>query len=148
MRVASDAGEDLVGGFGPNERLGGFVVGGDEFADGGLQFADTAVNPAADLLVGEFGKPPLDQVDPGPVGGRVVDMEAWTLRKPPPDEGRLVGPIVVHDDVDIEWGGTSASIASRNLRNSTERWRRCNWLITRLVFRFNAANNEVVPCRS
>ena len=60
LRVASDAGEDLVGGFGPNERLGGFVVGGDEFADGGLQFADTAVNPAADLLVGEFGKPPLD----------------------------------------------------------------------------------------
>src|SRR2546425_4272946 len=100
LRVASDAGEDLVGGFGPKERLGGFVVGGDEFADGGLQFADTAVNPAADLLVGEFGKPPLDQVDPGPVGGRVVDMEAWTLRKPPPDEGRLVGPIVVHDDVD------------------------------------------------
>ena len=79
MRVASDAGEDLVGGFGPNERLGGFVVGGDEFADGNLQFADTAVNPAADLLVGEFGKPP-------------------------PDEGRLVGPIVVHDDVDIEVG--------------------------------------------
>src|SRR2546427_4398921 len=31
-------------------------------------------------------------------------MEAWTLRKPPPDEGRLVGPIVVHDDVDIEVG--------------------------------------------
>src|SRR2546425_13163928 len=86
LRVASDASEDLVGGFGPNERLGGFVVGGDEFADGGLQFADTAVNPAAGLIVGEFVKPPLDPVDPGPGGGRGVEMGAWRLRKPPPDE--------------------------------------------------------------
>jgi hypothetical protein len=90
LRVAGNAGEDLVGRFDPKERLGSFVVGGDEFADGGLQFADAAVNAAADLLVGEFGKPALDQIDPGPIGGRVVDMEAWTLRKPPPDEWRLV----------------------------------------------------------
>src|SRR4051794_22116651 len=38
-------------------------------------------------------------------------------------------------------------MTSRNLRNSTERWRRCNWPITRLVFNSRAANNEVVPLR-
>ena len=47
MRVASDAGEDLVGGFGPNERLGGFVVGGDEFAVSHMKWSNFAKNASA-----------------------------------------------------------------------------------------------------
>ena len=46
-----DARENLVGGFGPDERLEIRMVGVDECLDGGLQLRHAAVRPAADLFV-------------------------------------------------------------------------------------------------
>src|SRR6202167_6142043 len=77
LRGMSGAGQDLVGGFGPNEGLGIFIVHVDEFADGRFQVFYTAEHAPTNSLVGEFGKPSLHQVDPGSVGGSEVDMKAW-----------------------------------------------------------------------
>ena len=41
-----------------------------------LQLAGAPVGPAPDLLLGEHREPALDLIDPGAVGGGVVDMEA------------------------------------------------------------------------
>jgi len=49
---------------------------GDKVADGRFQLGDTPVDAAAELLVGEFGKPPLHEIEPRPVGRGEMDMEA------------------------------------------------------------------------
>src|SRR5712692_7862766 len=72
------------------------------FADGGFQILHAAKHAAANPLVGEFGEPSLDQVDPGAIGRREVDMEPWALGEPLPDDRRFVGAVVVHDEVDVE----------------------------------------------
>ena len=46
---ARDAGEDLVRGLGPDERLWFRVVYVDEFSDGLLEFGDAAVTAAAEI---------------------------------------------------------------------------------------------------
>jgi hypothetical protein len=60
---AGDAGEDLVGGLGPDEGLGLGVVDVDDFADRLLEPGDAAVRAAADLLLRELGEPALDAAD-------------------------------------------------------------------------------------
>jgi hypothetical protein len=79
LRVASDAGQDLVRGFGPNEGLGIFIVYVDEFADGRFQVFDTTEHASSNSLVREFGESSLHQVDPGSVGGSEVDRKPGRL---------------------------------------------------------------------
>jgi hypothetical protein len=74
----------------------------DEGADIGRQFADTAMDGSAELLVGEVGEEAFDLVEPGRAGGREMDMPARTLGEPGVDRRRLVGGIVVHHQMDIE----------------------------------------------
>jgi len=50
LREAGDAGEDLVGGLGPDEGFGGVVMRGNELADGGFELGDAAVHPTTELL--------------------------------------------------------------------------------------------------
>jgi len=47
LSVASNAGQDLVGGLGPNERCGILVVDVDGFTNGGFQFLHTAKHATA-----------------------------------------------------------------------------------------------------
>ena len=68
MTKAGDAVEDFVRRLGPDEGLGCCIRDGDVAADGVLEFAGTAVRPATDLLFGEGGEPPLDQIDPRGAG--------------------------------------------------------------------------------
>jgi len=70
----SDAGEDLVRGLGPDVGLGIVVVGVDVLLDGVAQLADAAVAPTPQLLIGQIGEVPLDEVDPGAVRGGEVDL--------------------------------------------------------------------------
>ena len=79
------------------------------------------------------------QVQPGGAGGREVDMEAGPFGEPVPDQRRLVGGVVVRNQVHVQPAGTSDSMASRNLRNSTARWRRWHWPITLPVLASKAA---------
>src|ERR1700746_2811208 len=102
MSGASDAGEDVVGGFGPHERGRLLIVGVEKLHHRTLQFADAAMRATANLLIGELRKPTLHQIQPRAVGRGEVRMKAGPLGKPVPDRRSLVGAVVVHDDMDVE----------------------------------------------
>ena len=148
LAKAGNVGQYLVGGLGPDKRFGIFVGDVQIAVDGSLQFGAAPMHAAAQLLFGEQTEPALHQVQPGGAGGCEVHMEAGPLGQPVADQRRLVGGVVVRDQVDVEVGrlaGTSASMVSRNLRNSTAR---CRWWqrpITLPVLVSKAANSEVVP---
>ena len=73
---ASNAGEDVVGGFHPDKWLGICIVGREVEANGILQSARAAVAPATDLLFGELSEPTFHLIDPGRVGGREMQVES------------------------------------------------------------------------
>src|SRR5215469_8642062 len=104
LRVTGDAGQDLICGFGPDKRFGIFVMHVNVFTDGSFQFFHAAEHAPPNSLVGEFGEPALDQVNPGTVSGSVVDMKTWTLREPFSDKGGFVSSVVVHNDMHLESG--------------------------------------------
>ena len=61
----------------PDERLRIGIVVGQVQADGILQCTRAAVAATPKLLFGQGGEPALDLVDPGRVGRREVQVEAW-----------------------------------------------------------------------
>jgi len=70
-------------------------MGRDELSNGLLQVLNTAVGTTPDLALGEQGKPALDLIQPGSMGGSEVQMIAGSLLQPLPHPGRLVGTVVV-----------------------------------------------------
>ncbi len=70
-----------------------------------FQFPAAPVHSPAQLFVGEQCKPALHQVEPGGAGGCEVNMEAGPLGESIPDERRLVGSVVVHNQVYVQVGG-------------------------------------------
>jgi hypothetical protein len=68
--------EDVLGGFGPDERLRVFVPVLDPFPNVVLQGHPALVNPAADQLLGQEPEPALDLVDLGRAGRGEVQVEA------------------------------------------------------------------------
>ena len=105
LRVTSDAGQDLVCGFGPDEVGWILVMYVDVLADGGFQVFHTSKHAPSNALIGEFGEPSLHQIDPGTVGGGEVDMKSGSFSEPFPDDGCFMRAVVVHDDMDIESDG-------------------------------------------
>jgi hypothetical protein len=99
---ASDAGENVVGGFGPLEGARLLIVGVEKLRNRAFQFADAALRSPANLLVGKLRKATLDQIQPGAVGRGEVRMKAGPLGKPLAGKRGLVGAVVVHDDMDVE----------------------------------------------
>src|SRR2546421_8178107 len=97
-----DAGEDLFGRLDPDERLGVFIVGGEVEPDCVLESAGAAMSAAPKLLLSQGGEPPLDLIDPGGIGRREVEVEAGMPQKPSMDQRRLVGAVVVEDQVHVE----------------------------------------------
>ena len=57
------------------------------------------MRPAANLLLGERGEPALDEIHPRRASGGEVQMEARPLGQPPMNQRRLVGPVVVEDEM-------------------------------------------------
>src|SRR4029450_2933745 len=100
-----DAREDFVGGFRPDERLGRRVTHGDEREDRRLQRAGTVMNSPLDLFLRQQGKPALNEVEPGGAGRSEVQMKAGMPGEPAMNEGRLVGAVVVQNQVHLELGG-------------------------------------------
>ncbi len=94
----TDLGEDLVGGGGPGERLGGAVPVGDVVADLAGQGVDGGKGAAADRLAGDDPEPGLDLVDPGRADGGEVDVDMRVRVQP---GGHVGGGQVVQDDVDL-----------------------------------------------
>ena len=99
---ALDGAEDVIGGFGPFEGFGVLVCRVDVVEDGALQLLGGAMDAAPDLLVGQQPEPALDLVQPGGAGGCEMGLPARPFGEPVADRLGLVGPVVVHDDVDVE----------------------------------------------
>src|SRR5438128_11063475 len=97
--------EDLVGGFGPDERFRVLVVVIDEAADSVFQLACAAVDAAPDLFFGQLSEPALDQIEPGSRGGSEVQVEARTFGKPAADPVGFMRTVVVQDEVHVEFCG-------------------------------------------
>ena len=97
-----DGGEDVIGGFGPFEGFGVLVCRVDVVEDGALQLLGGAMDAAPDLFVGQQPEPALDLVEPGGAGGCEMGLPARPFGEPVADRLGLVGPVVVHDDVDVE----------------------------------------------
>jgi hypothetical protein len=60
-----------------------------------------AVNAATNLLVGEYARPALDEIDPGCARRCEVQMEARSLQEPSLDGRRFVGAEIVEHEVDV-----------------------------------------------
>lgn len=99
---ALDGGEDFIGGLGPCEGRGVFVVRVDEGADVGLELAGRAVHATLQLLAGQLGEPAFDLIEPGGGCWREMDVPVRPPSQPRLDRWRLVSGVVVHDDVDVE----------------------------------------------
>src|SRR5437588_5114705 len=91
LAVGGDPVEDLLGALVSYVGLGVFVPVGDPGADRGDEVMDRAMRAAPDLLRGQLGKPALDEVQPGAVGGREVQGEARMAQQPALDRGSLAG---------------------------------------------------------
>ena len=92
-------GEDLVGGFRPDERPRRVVGDREVLANGGLQRADTAVRAALDLLLAEEREPALDEIEPRGAGRREVHVKPRVPGEPPPHARGFVRAVVVEDQV-------------------------------------------------
>src|SRR5215467_3547653 len=89
MTEATHAFQDLAGRLRPHEGLRMSVGDPDVPEDAQLEFPGTAVDAAAQLLLGERGKPTLDEVDPqgsrrgeGPADAGMASQLAMDRRGP------------------------------------------------------------------
>ena len=93
--------DDFVGIGGPCEGFRFcFVVLGDEAVDGGLQVDDGLEDAVSEPSPGQFGEEALDGVEPRTRCWREVEGPARMPVEPRHYLRRLVGGIVVEDDVD------------------------------------------------
>lgn len=72
MAEASDAGDDGVGGFGPDEGLWAAVGVADVAMDRGFEIVGPFEGAALQASAGEKSEPALDAIEPG--GGRRGDV--------------------------------------------------------------------------
>ena len=70
--------------------------------DSGDQVFDAPEAASANCLLGDEPEPTFDLIEPGRVGGSVVDLEAWPLCEPESYFCMLVGGIIVHDQMNIQ----------------------------------------------
>ena len=91
------AGQDVVGSFGPAERLRVGVGDVGVNVDRVLELPDAAVHAASELTLGGQRKEALDLVQPRRAGGREVHVPARPLQQPGFHRRRLVGAVVVSE---------------------------------------------------
>jgi hypothetical protein len=97
-----DLAEDEVGIRLPHKRLGIFVaviqVGEHRF----LQRTNGRVAATADTSFGYLREQPFYQVEPASAGRREVYVVAWMPRQPSSNLADLVGPLIIHHQVNVE----------------------------------------------
>jgi hypothetical protein len=74
----------------------------EKVADRFFEFEGAAMGSALDLALAQDGEPALDEVQPRPGGRREVQVVAGVAGEPGLDGRRLVGAVVVHDQVNVE----------------------------------------------
>src|SRR5437899_13025418 len=85
LTISRHAGEDLVGGFVPDERRGRLVADRQVLTNRGLECARAAMSASFDLLLRERREPPLHQVEPGGAGGSEVHVKPRMPSEPASD---------------------------------------------------------------
>jgi len=80
------------------------VCHGDVLPNGSLERMDTRVDSAAELAFGEQREPALHESQPRRTGWGEVQVEPRPFQKPPADQGRLMGAIVVQDHMHVQVG--------------------------------------------
>jgi hypothetical protein len=100
--------EDGFGAGSPLEGLWALVSMLDPVVNRGLEFGDVVEGPSPDALASDFGEEPLNEVEPGTGCRREVQCEAFASRQPALNGRRLVGGVVVEDQVQIEMCGRLA----------------------------------------
>ena len=98
-------GDDGIWLGGPDERLGVEVAVFDPVGDRGFEFGYAGEGAAADALARDLGKQPLDEVEPGRGCRGEVRGEAGVSLEPALDRGRLVGGVIVEDQMQVEIRG-------------------------------------------
>ena len=73
-----------------------------ELVDSGDQIPDAAEAAATDGPLSNRSKPAFHLIEPGRIGGRVVDVETWPGGEPDAHFGVFVGGVVVHDQVHVQ----------------------------------------------
>jgi len=138
--------EDLVSGFGPDEGFRMVIVDLQIALDHGFEFARAAEGAAPNLFGGERREPALDQIDPGGAGGSEVDMEAGPLGQPVADQGGLVGPVVIDNEMDLKRLGNIGVDGVEKLPE-LHRPMATMALADHAALKSSAANRLVVPWR-
>src|SRR5712664_3797237 len=100
--------EDGFGAGGPLEGLWVLVSMLDPLVNRGLEFGDVVEGSSPDALASDFGEEPLDEVEPGTGCRREVQCEAFVSHQPALHGRRLVGGVVVEDQMQIEMCGRLA----------------------------------------
>jgi hypothetical protein len=100
LSPAVDGGEDDVGRFGPDERLGLIVDVRDEAVDSGLKLDDRGEDAAFEPLPGKLGEQALDRIGPGAGSRGEMKGEALMPLQPGRDLWMFVGGVVIENHVD------------------------------------------------
>jgi hypothetical protein len=78
------------------------IVSLDEGNNVSSERCDAAINAAADFPFGKERKEALNLIEPGRTGRRQMNMPARPLGQLASDQRRLVGGVIVPDEMDIE----------------------------------------------
>ncbi len=101
---SSHTGQDLVDRLRPHEGLGSGIAEGNVGKDRGFERRRAPMRPALDLFVGEQGEPAFDEIEPGTTGRREVEMEPALAGQPAVNHRRLVGAVVIENQVHAQIG--------------------------------------------
>src|SRR5437870_6642185 len=102
--ISCEIAEDLVGGLDPEVGTRVFVPVVEPGADVAFELGDAAVDAAAEHLGGDLGEPALDEVEPGGALRDEVEHKARVADEPALDRWRLVGGVIVEDQMQLEPG--------------------------------------------
>ena len=93
--------ENVLGGLAPDEGLRLGVVQQQIVVDRVLEVVDAGVAAATDALCGDLGEEALHKVQPGRAGGHEVQLEAGMIFQAGLNLRRLVGGVVIENQVDV-----------------------------------------------
>lgn len=79
---------------------------GDVLLDGSDEVTHIVETATANALVRQVAEPPLHHIQPRTRCRNEMEMEARVSPQPGFDSRVLVGPIVVHDQMQVEMGGS------------------------------------------
>ncbi len=102
LTKSSDLGEDLVSRFCPDEWFRLPVADGQILPNGGFERQRAAMRAALDLLLGQCGKPALDEIQLEGDGRREMQVKPGMACELSPHPRRLVRAVVVENQVNVE----------------------------------------------